>query len=106
VLPDEAEQRRQARLEAELNSYPARPEQLQAHMTYLPHPQPWNAHNTEALRECLLALGIQPEGKTTVRTFLNRILGAPIIKQNALFEVCTRACTQSIWRGLRNSCCC
>lgn len=41
------------------------------------------------LRECLDAMGFEQAEtqKVTVRTFLNRILGLPVVKQNLLFEL-------------------
>lgn len=90
VRPDEAEEKKNRELENALLLKPLDPQQLKAHMSYIPHPEPWSPANAPMFIQCLESLGFHQadiEKKMTVKTFLNRILGLPVQKQNALFEV-------------------
>lgn len=46
ALPDENTLAEYRQLDAELQADPPDPSQCLAHLTYLPHPEPWNVHNT------------------------------------------------------------
>jgi hypothetical protein len=89
VQPDENATARHHQLDVELSLNPPTADSLEPHLTYVPHPLPWNVHNAGMLRLCLESMGFRCSElqKITVKTFLNRILGLPVIKQNMIFEV-------------------
>lgn len=116
VLPTEDETADFAERELALAANPPSPDQLLAHLEYLPHPQPWSRHNVSMFCQCLTSMSIEPaqadkiqvKVRTThtarraavcgccwphglccafLQVFLNRILGLPVCKQNALFEL-------------------
>lgn len=67
VLPsDEEEAAELKERELALSANPPSPDQLLAHLEFMPHPQPWSPHNVAMFCQCLTSMGIELD-KVTVK---------------------------------------
>ena len=72
VLPNDEEAAEFTERELALRENPPSPDQLLAHLEFLPHPQPWSPHNVAAFCQCLTSMGIDTTQADKIRVTVSR----------------------------------